>query len=128
MDEPSLSGCPTDESSPPPPVGDDGECSNPSPAETEPRQHSPSRGIDPSRVTRQLERRAESVKRDELEEALSELDRRGGLTAQQRRVVSELAATLAHAVVAEPKLAARDPRCEPETVRTIAWLFDIDDG
>lgn len=105
-----------------------GSSSDPAADENEPDRHSAGRGIDLSRVQRELERRAETVKRAELEEALSELKSRGGLTDEQRRVVTTLADTLAHELVADPKLAAtRESRREPATVRTIVRLFDLDD-
>jgi len=82
---------------------------------------------EPASVVRardRLDRNAESVRTEQLEQALSRLRARGDLTDQQRAVAERLSERLVEGVLGGPQAALRDPASQTETARTVLELFD----
>jgi hypothetical protein len=83
-------------------------------------------GVDADGVRRRLHARSARIERREVEEALSKLDARGEFTAEQRRILRRLGATLARRLTPAPEAALEgDGRDDEESVRTLARLFDV---
>jgi glutamyl-tRNA reductase len=90
---------------------------------------------DPERIRRRLRRRADEIERREVEEAVSALDARGGLTAEQRETVRAFGSALVEGLTAAPeRTLARATEDEEigerdrERARAIRRLFDIDEA
>lgn len=84
--------------------------------------------VDPATVRRRLRRRAEEIKRDELERALSKLEARGTVTETEREIVSTLAAEIVDGVVDPPEAAITEvSRSERGSTAAVVRLFDLDD-
>jgi len=90
--------------------------------------------LDPERLRRRLHRRTAEIERREVEEAVSALDARGGLTEAQRETVRELGGALAEELTASPERtlerAVRTERTEGQAdertrARAISRLFDL---
>ena len=91
------------------------------------RSREPEPGANPNYLQRRLRRRAERIKQREIEEAISKLEARGGLTEDQRETVRTLAAALVRDLTAAPESALkRTARSDRERARIIGRLFDID--
>ncbi|MFC7079553.1 glutamyl-tRNA reductase [Halorussus caseinilyticus] len=73
---------------------------------------------------------AERAKERELSEALTKLDAHGGLTDDQREIVSSLADALVSQLLAPPTKSLRDAAAEDDwaTINTALQLFDPDFG
>lgn len=82
---------------------------------------------DPDRVRRRIRRRAERIERDEVDEAISKLEARGGLTDEQRETVRRLGSVLARRITTGPESTlTRISRNDRATVCTVAKLFDVE--
>ena len=69
---------------------------------------------------------AESLKRRELEEAISRLESRGGVTEEEREIVESLADALVNQLLAAPTKSLREAAIEDDwsTINTALGLFD----
>ncbi|OYR54118.1 hypothetical protein [Halorubrum halodurans] len=76
---------------------------------------------------RRLRRRAARIERREREAAISALESRGTLTAEQRETVRALAASLVDELIAGPTAAlAESGRRNRETGRTVGMLLELE--
>lgn len=83
--------------------------------------------VDPAHVRQQLVQRAAEIERQQVDEAIAELEQDGELTATQRKVVRRFADRLVAGLIAGPASALdRASPDDAETARTVAWLFDLD--
>lgn len=71
-----------------------------------------------------LEARCETVARQEADEAIARLLTKGGLTAEQRRTVRELAAAIAGGLLIQPVGAVDE--VDVDTRRVMQALFEVD--
>jgi len=102
------------------------------PASAPDRSESPS---DPEQLRRRLRRRTDDVERREVEEAVSALEARGGLTEEQRETVRALGSALVEGLTAPPERGlkravetARVTERDGERLRAIRRLFDLDEA
>jgi glutamyl-tRNA reductase len=78
---------------------------------------------DPAAVRRHIRERAEAVRRDELDRALSRLEATGETSEAQRDVLRELAHAVTDAVLATPEAALEDERVDTQTLEAALELF-----
>ncbi|MDF9745186.1 hypothetical protein [Natrinema salsiterrestre] len=83
--------------------------------------------LDARTVECRLRRRAEAVKRDELEEALSRIDSQRDLTAADRDRLERLADDIIDDLLESTEAAFERPaNSEDEAARAVAERFDLD--
>ncbi|MFC6723077.1 glutamyl-tRNA reductase [Halobium palmae] len=84
-------------------------------------------GIDPEMVRQLIRRRADDLKRRELQKAFDQLEARGTLTPEERRIIAQMATNIVDQILAAPESAVEDiSEYEPGTVRTVIELFGPD--
>jgi hypothetical protein len=86
-------------------------------------------GHDPDAVRRAIRDRAREIECRERSRALDRLEAHGEVTAEQRRVIGELASGIVDGILAGPESALGEASAaDTGTVRTAAALFDPDHG
>ena len=79
------------------------------------------------RAIEHIHRRAERIKREELETAFTKLEKQGDLTESQREIIADMADTLVTELVAPPTQSLRNVRSSDRSeVQTALELFDPD--
>ncbi|WP_135535782.1 MULTISPECIES: hypothetical protein [Halostella] len=83
--------------------------------------------VDPDAAADRIRRRAESVRRAELDDALGKLETTDGLTPGQRRAVRRMSERITETLIASPMSSLRTAD-DAETVAVAVELFGGDDG
>lgn len=80
---------------------------------------------DPEAVRQAIRDRAEHRKRRELQKAANQLEAHGGLTAEQRQIITQMATAILDGILAAPESTLKDASAyDEDTVRTAIELFD----
>jgi glutamyl-tRNA reductase len=83
---------------------------------------------DPDRARLALREWADEVKREQLHEALAQLEGDGTLTAEQRRILEEMSSAIVDDLLSGPEARlASDRKTSQEVRETVFDLFDADD-
>ncbi|MEA1931979.1 glutamyl-tRNA reductase [Halohasta litorea] len=80
--------------------------------------------VDPEAVKQSIRAHGERIKQQELQQAMNRLEAHGTLTAEQRRIVDEMATAILDEILSSPESVLEADDHDPETVRTAVDLFD----
>jgi glutamyl-tRNA reductase len=96
--------------------------------DTDARQSAPAAdSIDHTAIQQAMSRHSERIRRQELQQAVSQLKAYGTLTPEQRKIVDEMARAITDEILSSPESVLDDTAAyDAETIQTAVDLFDPD--